>query len=86
MKAALFVGQSAANMRLTPCKTEMRWKPDSIPGSRKSNRLEGLNLFRWLTHTLRCRGAFLEDAQLDADQIDQNALAVQMIASKEEQA
>ena len=31
----------------------------------------------------RCRGAFLEDAQLDTDQNDQNANSPQMIASKE---
>ena len=56
MNAALFVGQSAANMRLPPCKTEMRWKPDSIPGSRKSNRFNSLQMVH--THAPLPRGFF----------------------------
>ena len=63
---------------------KMKPRPKTGTEYRNSNRLEVLHLFRWFTHTPRCRGAFLEDAQLDTDQIDQNANSAQMIASNEE--
>ena len=37
-----------------------------------------IHLFRWFTHTPRCRGTFLEDAPLDTDRSDQNASELQV--------
>ena len=67
-----------------PCKSEMQWnevksKPKTGTEHRNSNRLEVLHLFRWFTHTPCCRGPFLEDAQLDTDQIDQSANAAEWL-------
>ena len=43
---------------------------------------EVLHLFRWFTHTLGCRGAFLEDAQLGSNR--SKCQRSGMIASNEE--
>ena len=54
MNAALFVGQSAANMRLPPCvKIEIKNHEESNQiSSAPKQRIEVLHLFRWSTHLL----------------------------------
>ena len=49
MNAALFVGQSAANMRLPPCKHSTKSRKNKPEPS--TNQKEVLHLCRWSTHT-----------------------------------
>jgi len=52
---------------------------------KRNPKLEVLHLFRWFTQTLRCPGAFPEDAKLVTDQIDQNASKLQLVAASKEE-